>query len=112
MRTVITMAKKRASKSTEYRSVAMHREAGEILEQLADKHGLRLNQVAGHIVKWFMGAPEPLQDLALRGFSYAESLRLLRMMGSDPMIRELDDAASKQPQKPSAAQRRKPGEAG
>ena len=112
MRTVISMAKKRASKSTEYRSVAMHHEVGEILEELADEHGLRLNQVAGNVVKWFVGAPKALQELALRGFSYSESLRLLRLMESDPLIRELDDAASRQPQKPSAAQRRKRGEAG
>lgn len=112
MRTVTSMAKKRASKSTEYRSVAMHHEVGEILEELADAHDLKLNAVAGHIVKWFMGAPEPLQDLVLRGFSYADSMRILRLMESDPLIQELDDAASRQPQKPSAAQRRKRGEAG
>lgn len=108
MSTVVTMAKKRASKSTEYRSVALHGEVGEILERLADEHGLRLNQAAGNIIKWFVEAPETLQQIVLRGHSYDDSMRIFRLLASGGrVIPDLDDAAGERSRKPAGARRRK-----
>lgn len=108
----MTVMAKRKNRSTNYRHVALHEEAGDRLEQLGNAHDLKLNAVAGHIIKWFMGAPEPLQDLVLRGFSYAETVRLLRLMETDHMLRDARNVVSEPPPAPKSASSRKREDAG